>query len=133
MDDLKLQFFDTDESDSKTPESPVVDTGCLLQYKQLPVNTTQADIDLDIDTPEDQLQIEDPQDFLEEDTLLPNSDASHDQSYNTAKDASLDLLMKQGNDPFTQAENMDLVSTSLSKVGCIEVTNYLQKYLHEYQ
>ena len=30
---VKQQLFDTDESDSKTLESPVADTSCLLQYK----------------------------------------------------------------------------------------------------
>ena len=132
LDLIKNQLFYTDETESYIPKSLDVDTSHLLQPKQQPVNTTQADIHLDIDTSEDQLQIKDPQDFPEDDTLLPNSDASPEQSYNTAKDASLDLSMMQENKLPTETEHMDPVNPAMSKVGCIELTNHLQKYLQEY-
>ena len=66
----------------------------LLQHQEATTSKPQANIDLDNNLTDDQLQLEDPQDFLEEeDTLLPNSDASQDEYYSTAIDAIPDCLM----------------------------------------
>ena len=54
----------------------------------------QTNIDLDHNPTDEQLQLEDQQEFEEEeDTLFPNSQTSQDNYYNTAIDAIPDCPM----------------------------------------
>ena len=93
----------------------------------------QANIDLDHNPTDDQLQLEDLQEFQEEeDTLLLNSEALQDKYYSTAIDAIPDCPMIQLNKPATEPATMDQTPIPAKKVGCVFVTNNLHKHLGEY-
>ena len=82
----------------------------------------QPDRHIDVNMAEDQLPSEDPQDFLEEDTLLLNSDDLPDEYYSTAIDAIPDCPMLQVNKLNTEQTTGNQAATLTEKLGCIFVT-----------
>ena len=80
----KQQSLDVTGSTDNIPESQMTDTSDPLQQPVIVNSIAHADIDLDVNLLDDQLQLEDGQDFIEEDTLVLNPDALHEEYHNTA-------------------------------------------------
>ena len=81
---------------------------------------------------DDPLQLEDRQDFAEEDTLVLNSDALQDHYHRSTTNDNGNCTTIQVEKPTSEPPIMDQVSIPTEKVGCIFVTNHLQKYLDKY-
>ena len=126
------QVLDVKGSVDNIPESQMTDTGHPLQQPVAVDSIEHVHIDLDINLSEDQLQITDEQDFTEEDTIVPNPDAVHDEYLSTAIDATSNCITSQVDKPATTPITVDEVKTPIEKVGCIFVTDHLQKYLEEH-
>ena len=129
---IKQQLFDSNESMDNIPESPIEDTGKPSEDQKVLTNVLQTNINLDVNLLQDPLQIEDPQDFPDKDTILLNSDALNDESYSTVIEAIPDCPMIQVDKPVTDPVTMHQASILAEKVVCIFLTECLQKYLDEY-
>ena len=128
---VKQQYLDVTESTDDIPESQMTDTDYSLQQPVTVNSIAQVDIDLDVNLVDDQLQIEDGQDFAEG-TLVLNSDALYDKYHSTTTDDTGECTTIQVGKPTNKPPTIDEVSIPTEKVGCIFVTNHLQKYLYEY-
>ena len=129
---VKQQSLDVTGSTDNIPESQMTDTGYPLQQPVIVNSIAHVDIDLDVNLLDDQLQLEDGQDFIEEDTLVPNPDAFNDEYHSTTTDDTGECTTIQVHKPITKPPTMDKVSIPTEKVGCIFVTNHLHKYLDKY-
>ena len=129
---VKQQSLDVKGSTDNIPESQMTDTGYSLQQLAIVNSIAHTDIDLDVNLLDDQLQLENGQDFTEEDTLVPNPDALHDKHHSTTTDDTGKRTTIQVDKPITEPPTMDEVSIPIEKIGCIFVTDHLHKYLDEY-
>ena len=132
---LKKQFIPVKQQSldvTGSTESLMTDTSYPLQQPVMVNSIVPADIDLDVYLLDDQLQLEDGQYFVEEDTLVLNPDALHDKYHGTTIDDMSECTTIQVDKPITEPPTMDEVGIPTEKVGCIFVTNHLHKYLDEY-
>ena len=128
----KPQLFDSKKSvDNNIPESLTEDTGKPFKDHKVSTNIQQTNIDLEVQSLQDPLQIGDPWDFPDGDTTVPNSDAFNDESYNTVIEAIPNCHTIQVDQPVNDPEKMDKDPIPVEKVGCIFLTECLQKYLDE--
>ena len=114
------------------PESQKTDTGYSSQWQAVLNSTLHQGTNLDANLPDDQLQDEEEQVPVEQDTPVRNTDVLQDDYYSTAIDVIADSMTIQWEKPVTELFTTDEVTVSNKKVGCIFITICLQQYLEEY-
>ena len=87
------------------------DTGILLHYPETPKGIAQTDIDLHVKQLDDQQQLED----VQEDTLVPNSEALPDEYYSTAINALPEIATIHVKNPATEKGSTNKVDTNQLK------------------
>ena len=127
----KQEFIDETESAINIPESPKTDTSYPLQWQAVSNSTSHQGISLDANLHNDQLQDEEEQEPVEQDTLIHNTDVSHDDYDSTAIDVIADGTTIQLEKLVTELFPTDDITIPNKKVGCVFVTVHLQQFLEE--
>ena len=103
----------------------MTDTDHPLQWQTVPKSTSQQGINPDTNCQYDQLQ-----DEKDQDTIVHNADALHDDDDCTAIDTIAEGTSIQPEMPITELFPIDNVTIPNEKVGCIFVTRHLQQFLY---
>ena len=121
---VKQEFINEKESAINIPESQKIDTSYSVSN-----SISHQDIDLDANLPDDQLQDNEKEDPVEQDTLVYDPDVSQDEYYSTAIDVIADSMTTQMGKPDIEPFATDNVTIPNEKVGCVFATICLQQYL----
>ena len=123
----KQEFIDETESAINISESLKADTSHPLKWQVVANSTSHQGIKLDANLQDDQLQ-----DPMEQDTLTYDADVFHDDHDHTVIDTIADGTSIQPEKPVTELFPTGDVTVPNEKVGCVFVSIHLQQFLEEY-
>ena len=121
---------DEEADNAIIPESNGQDTGTY--YGSSSEHNIQPQDELETISEEEEPQTEEKQDIANQDTVVFTPDESKEEPFNTAiDDTSDDPTIVMGK-PVTTAFVSDDVCIPIEKVGCLQVTSQLQKFLNHF-
>ena len=121
---------DEEAENAIEPESNGQDTG--MYYDSSTEHNFQPQDELETIPEEEEPQTEEKQDIADQDTVIFTPDESKEEPFNTAiDDTSEDPTIVMGK-PVTAAFVSDDVHIPTEKVGCLQVTSWLQEFLNHF-
>ena len=122
----------SDEEDNKAIvlEYNGQDTG--THYRNPPGHIIQPQDELETIPEEEELQTEEKQDIVNQDTVVLTPDESEEEPFNTAIDNTSDDPTIVRGKLVTTVFVSDGIHISTEKVGCLQVTSQLQEFLNHF-
>ena len=129
------------EEDDDTGSDEEVNNAIILEshgqdtdthYGSPPEHKTQPQVELDTMPEEEEPQMKEQPDLADQDTLVFTPDESKEEPFNTAIDNTSDDPTIVMGKPVMTAFISDDIRIPTEKVGCLQVTSQVQKFLNHF-